>query len=277
MDAFVLVGGATKGILGHISFLKAMEEAGIKPDIILGASAGSVIGSFYASGKPIDQIYEDALKFSPKDYVDFVPWYKLVYQIINSGKGLKGVLLGERLEGYIEHQLGDRNEFSLVQTPLYVAAINLNKKRIELINTGKVSEAVRASAGIPTIYYPKKIGDSYYIDGAVGADNLPYMLVEAEPKITRLFICNFTSELRKQNSDFIEERDWPLLEIINRTIDSVLFSMSDTHAYGIPIYTITPAISVSVDFVNPSVESRKIAYQQGLESCRQQIKDLKLG
>ena len=58
MLALVLGGGAAKGY-AHVGVLKVLEEEGIKPDIIVGASMGALIGGFYAAGfnsKKLEQI-----------------------------------------------------------------------------------------------------------------------------------------------------------------------------------------------------------------------------
>ena len=47
--ALVLGAGSARGF-AHIGVIKALDAAGIKPDLIVGASAGSVIGVFYAAG-----------------------------------------------------------------------------------------------------------------------------------------------------------------------------------------------------------------------------------
>jgi len=276
MTAFILVGGAIKGVFGHLAFLKALEERGIRPDLILGASAGAIIGSFYAAGKTIEQMYHTAMNFHKDDYIDFVPWYKLIFQIINSGKNLKGILYGNVLEKYLERELGENNDFAKLQIPLYIGVINLTRKRIELMHSGKISKIARASTGIPTVYYPQKIDDCYYIDGAIGADNLPLLITQKEPNIDRIFISNFTGEIRKKNNNFLEGKDWPLLEIINRTIDSVLYSLDRDSINDIPIYTITPTINIDLSFIDPIASAREIAYNQALESCRAKIKELKL-
>ena len=59
----VLSGGGARGF-AHLGIIKALEEKGIKPDIISGVSAGALVGAFLASGKPVDESYEILNKYS---------------------------------------------------------------------------------------------------------------------------------------------------------------------------------------------------------------------
>ena len=64
-----LGGGGARGVV-HIGFLKALEEAGIKPDYISGTSMGAVVGGCYAAGISVDEIREAVLKLKTMDLVD---------------------------------------------------------------------------------------------------------------------------------------------------------------------------------------------------------------
>ena len=53
----ILSGGGVRGF-AHAGILKALNEAGIFPDVISGVSAGAIVGALYADGHTPDQIYE---------------------------------------------------------------------------------------------------------------------------------------------------------------------------------------------------------------------------
>ena len=82
--ALALGGGSARGF-AHIGVLKALEQAGLRPDIIVGTSAGALIGAFAASGQPMAQIEELALRLRDGDIADF------------ASAGKRGMLAGEAL------------------------------------------------------------------------------------------------------------------------------------------------------------------------------------
>ena len=69
MVAIALGGGGAKGF-AHIGVLKVLESHGIKPKIVTGTSAGSFVGSLYASGKSPYQLQQIALNFKESDIRD---------------------------------------------------------------------------------------------------------------------------------------------------------------------------------------------------------------
>ena len=68
--ALVLGGGGAKGF-AHIGVIKALEENGITPTLVVGTSIGSLIGSLYASGYNAKQLERLALNTSDSELTDF--------------------------------------------------------------------------------------------------------------------------------------------------------------------------------------------------------------
>ena len=65
-----LSGGGAKGF-AHLGAIQALEEKGIKPDIISGTSAGAIVGAFYACGFKPKEILEMFMKHDVKDFLSF--------------------------------------------------------------------------------------------------------------------------------------------------------------------------------------------------------------
>lgn len=152
-----LSGGGARGF-AHLGVLKALEEKGVKVDMLSGASAGSVAAAFYAYGyKP-----EEILKIFENTNL-----LKLVWPAF-SVTGLFNIQKTESIyKSYLE-----KDTFEDAQIPIYVAATNLNEGKSELFNSGSLRQAVMASCCIPFIFDPVKIGNDHYVDGGI-LNNMP--------------------------------------------------------------------------------------------------------
>lgn len=152
-----LSGGGARGI-AHIGVLKALEEAGIEPDVISGTSAGSIIGALYASGCSINKM----LSFVKDSHL-----IGLLKLGIPSGGLTKLTYLKERLAAYIE-----TDQFEDLTKPLYIAVTNLNSGELEIKSSGALFDVVMASSSIPLVFRPVEIEDQFYVDGGL-LNNLP--------------------------------------------------------------------------------------------------------
>ncbi|MBL0253435.1 MAG: patatin-like phospholipase family protein [Polaromonas sp.] len=93
--ALVLGAGSARGF-AHIGVIKAIEAAGIKPDLIVGASAGSVIGVFYAAGYTGQQMEDIAMKVRDADVID------------QSNNSKRGLIAGAALQKLINTFVKDK-------------------------------------------------------------------------------------------------------------------------------------------------------------------------
>jgi Predicted esterase of the alpha-beta hydrolase superfamily len=93
--AIALGGGGAKGF-AHIGVLKVLESHGIKPKIVTGTSAGSFVGSLYASGKTPYQMQQLALNFKESDIRDLT---------LNS----QGIIQGQKLQDFVNKNVGNKS------------------------------------------------------------------------------------------------------------------------------------------------------------------------
>ncbi len=152
-----LSGGGARGI-AHIGVLQALESAGIRPEVVSGCSAGSMVGALYANGLPPREIYRLIEK-------------KSIYSIIRMGLPDKGMME----LSYFRKILSDNiphDTFEGLQKPFFVSVTNLNTGNAEIIGSGKLIDMVIASQSIPLVFKPQKIGEHIYVDGGV-LNNLP--------------------------------------------------------------------------------------------------------
>lgn len=152
-----LSGGGMRGI-AHIAVLKALEEYDLKPDIISGTSAGSIVAAFYSLGKTPDEMMEIVREttFFSRSYL------KLSKNGIFSSK-------------FITQLLTDhfpKDDFSVLKIPIYVAATEMTHGIIDFFSEGELFKPLLASASVPFVLPPVKMGEKIYVDGGV-LDNLP--------------------------------------------------------------------------------------------------------
>jgi NTE family protein len=152
--ALVLGGGAARGF-AHIGVIKALETQGVFPDIVVGTSAGSVVGALYAAGN--DAFALQKLSFQMEENA-FADWSVF-------GRGL---LKGEALEKFINQQVAGRSIDGLKRRYAAVAT-DLASGQPTVFVTGNVGTAVRASSSVPGVFSPVVIRGKEYIDGGVSS------------------------------------------------------------------------------------------------------------
>ena len=149
-----LGGGAARGF-AHIGVIQVLEEAGIKPDLVVGTSAGSLVAAIYASGKTGAQLQTVAETMEEAALTDWIlPFLS------------RGMLRGEALARYVSSQVGGKTIESFPM-PLGIVATDLHSGQGVLFMRGDTATAVRASSAVPAVFQPVKIGTREYVDGGL--------------------------------------------------------------------------------------------------------------
>jgi NTE family protein len=147
-----LGGGAARGF-AHVGVIKALEAQGIHPDIIVGTSAGSVVGALYAAGLGGFDLQRVALQMQESSIVDW-------------SLPLRGFVKGEALQTYINQALGQR-PIEALDRKLAVVATDLSTGEMIVFERGNAGQAVRASCSVPGVFQPVLIGGREYVDGGL--------------------------------------------------------------------------------------------------------------
>lgn len=161
--ALALGGGAARGF-AHIGVIKALEAQGISPDIIVGTSAGSVVGALYASGLNGFQIQELSMKMQEDQVIDGSGLYQCLAETLVSDK--RGCIKGQALQDFINRNVNDRPMEKLNKTFAAVAT-NLRTGEMTVFRTGNTGMAVRASSSVPVFFQPVTISGQDYVDGGL--------------------------------------------------------------------------------------------------------------
>ncbi|MFC7061316.1 patatin-like phospholipase family protein [Halobacillus seohaensis] len=154
--------GGARGF-AHLGVLKVLREHHIPIHMIAGSSMGALVGSFYAAGQEIENLYKLAFTFKRKYYLDFtVP--------------KMGFIQGRRIKEYIRLFTFGKN-IEDFQIPMSIVATDLAGRCKKVFNDGPASDAVCASIAIPGIFVPQKIAGRLYIDGGV-IDRVPVSVLK---------------------------------------------------------------------------------------------------
>jgi len=152
--ALALGGGGARGF-AHIGVIKALEEAGIVPDIVTGSSSGAVVAALYASGRPARELEDIALGLQRGDLVD--------YALFGNGW-----VKGEALQEFVNRMVNGRPIEQLAR-PFAVIATEAKSGRMVVFNRGDTGIAVRASASVPRIFVPPVINGEEHVDGGLSS------------------------------------------------------------------------------------------------------------
>ncbi|MFU8891722.1 MAG: patatin-like phospholipase family protein [Anaerosomatales bacterium] len=153
-----LGGGGVRGA-AHLGVLEVLEREGIKPDLIVGTSAGAIIGAGYASGLAVDEMLR---------VMRSLKWSDLTRLSL---PGRLSVLDTTPLRRFVEDEVGGR-DFADLDVPFAAVACDVLTGEAVVLREGSVAEAVTASSAVPGLFPPVEWRDRLLIDGGTVA-NLP--------------------------------------------------------------------------------------------------------
>jgi len=149
-----LGGGAARGF-AHVGVIQVLEEAGIKPVLVSGTSAGSLVAALYASGKSGGQLQQIAESMEEAAFAD---WTLPIFN--------RGILRGDALARYVNTQVGSRLIEDMA-IPLGIVATDLHSGQDAVFQRGDTGTAVRASSAVPAVFQPVRISGREYVDGGL--------------------------------------------------------------------------------------------------------------
>lgn len=147
-----LGGGAARGF-AHIGVIQALEENGIRPDLVVGTSAGSLVAALYASGLRGVELVQLADAMDESAITDW------------SFPG-RGLIRGEALARFVREHTGGKS-IEQMSLPLGIVATDLDSGAPILFQRGDTGMAVRASSAVPAVFQPVRIGAREYVDGGL--------------------------------------------------------------------------------------------------------------
>lgn len=202
-------GGGARGF-AHLGAIKAMEEVGIKPDIVAGVSAGSVVAVLYAAGLGPEQIIE---AFDNKSFSDFCEW----------GVPKGGFLTMEGFKKFIRETTGV-GRLEDLKIPVAVCATDLERGVPVVFEAGEIGDRVVASCSIPIVFKPQVIDGVSYVDGGV-LRNLPAWVLR--PRVKYLFGINVSPLRDREVSNSVLDMAMRSYELVTKTNTNLDMAMCD--------------------------------------------------
>lgn len=151
-----LGGGAARGF-AHIGVIQVLEREGIRPDLVAGTSAGSLVAVLFASGMDGAALEQAALEMEEATIADWtLPFFN------------RGLLRGEALARFVNRKVQGRL-LQDMNMPVGVLATDLVSGRGILFQRGDAGTAVRASSSVPGVFTPVSIAGRDYVDGGLVA------------------------------------------------------------------------------------------------------------
>ena len=149
-----LGGGAARGF-AHVGVIAVLEEAGLRPQLVVGTSAGSLVAALYASGKSSAQLQQTALNMEEVAITDWM------LPLVG-----RGMFRGEALARHVNDLVAGRLIENMA-IPLGIVATDLGNGQAVLFQRGDTGTAVRASSAVPAVFVPVKINNRDYVDGGL--------------------------------------------------------------------------------------------------------------
>ncbi|MBA3722729.1 MAG: patatin-like phospholipase family protein [Parachlamydiaceae bacterium] len=163
--ALVLGGGGARG-MAHVGVLEEFERAGIKIDMIVGCSAGSIVGALYADCPNARHVKHLLVPLKVWDILD-----------VTIKNARYGFVQGRSLRKFLNKNL-HCERFEDLHIPLYVVATDMMEGRLVTFSYGPIIPAVHASAAVPFVFAPVLVHGRILVDGGV-ADPIPVCVAKS--------------------------------------------------------------------------------------------------
>ena len=180
------------GFFAHAGFLAGLEEIGLRPAKLAGASAGALAGGLYAADLSSEQIH--AFLFDSKLKNQFVEKRGFLRgpAVIAGLRGHSGVVSGNKIARHLRALLGDRKIEDCTRPKLGIALTNLTLQRSEIATSGDLVEHIVASLSFPGIFATRRIGEHDYWDGGI-AQPMPFDHWTADASIDTVLLHRVNS------------------------------------------------------------------------------------
>ncbi|PPK82419.1 NTE family protein [Lacrimispora xylanisolvens] len=195
-----LAGGGTRGAV-HVGVLTALEENGLLPTQVAGASAGSIVAGLYASGMDIGKMRDTVrwLAAHGENYIDpnIIGVILFLPQVLLHRKtSLMGLIKGNRLSDFL-CDLTEGIEIQDCKKGLLIPAVDINsgntvvftnlfqekvpmsalrEENVRWQKNGLLCDIMMASSSVPAVFCPRQINGFMLVDGGV-TNNLPVDLL----------------------------------------------------------------------------------------------------
>ncbi len=251
--ALVLSGGGARGF-AHIGVLKALEEVGFYPDLIVGTSIGAVVGALYAGGNTPDEIeryvrntkWSNVLVAKPYRDIEFVSQKMLDlpelfalrfdedFNIIFPKNLITTQALQDRIfQMTIYSEFGARSNYDSLAIPLRIVATDLKTGKSVILKQGNLARAVTASSAFPIVLAPVVLDSMLLVDGGL-TNNVPC-------DVARELGAEFVIAVDVSSKIMSLTTNYDVLDVFGQAMNTLAY-FSDTRNLNLADVLIRPAI-----------------------------------
>ncbi len=244
-----LSGGGARGF-AHAGALMAIEEAGLKPDIVAGVSAGSVVAILYAAGiKPI----EIPQLFSNAGMSDFTT--------LSLGQG--GILSAEKFKKFIMKAIGDYTRLEDLPMPVYIGVTDFDRGVATEFHRGPIGEVMLASCSIPIVFRPVNIDGVNYVDGGVLRNHPAWIIRDKCDTLIGVNVSPLNQRANPSSLLDVAMRTYNLMAKANQNADMNLCDIS-VSTPEIAHYKVFNLKNINSVFTSGYIHARKALREAGL-------------
>ncbi|MBC8321028.1 MAG: patatin-like phospholipase family protein [Bacteroidetes bacterium] len=249
--ALVLGGGAFHG-MAHIGVIKVLEDEGIPIDLIVGTSAGSMVGALYAENPHIDSLIPLAMSTTTGNVFDFSLF-----------RSREGFISGKRLQKYINNIIKVQN-IEETEIPFVAVTTDIELGLTVALKAGPIAPSVNASCAIPGIFEPLKMYGTTFVDGGVLDNIATDIALEYNPRyIIAVNIMQFDTIAELKNYTKVFERAF---NIASHKLTSEKLKLADI--------VITPDLK-GIPLLIGNEKSNEKMFQLGINAAKKALPEIK--
>lgn len=244
-----LSGGGARGF-AHAGALAAIEEAGLRPDVLAGVSAGSVVAVLYSAGLPPSRFTKIFSEHNFRDFVRIRPKNTGLFNLAPFGR-------------FIQQHAGRFKRLEDLPIPVYIGATNFDRGCTVVFDSGELAPRVMASCCIPIVFQPVVIDGEQYVDGGVLRNHPAWILRD---KCDYLIGINVSPMNRKEKDDTILSiamRSYHLMAKANQSEDMALCDLN-VQTTEIASYRPFDLSSIESVYLSGYLNTRKVLRDAGL-------------
>ena len=244
-----LSGGGARGF-AHAGAIMAIEEAGLKPDIIAGVSAGSVIAVLYAAGVTPLRMAE---LFARTSFLDFAN--------VSFGEG--GFFRIDKFSEFILRALGPYRRLEDLPIPTYLGATDLDNGKAVAFSEGEIGPRMMASCSIPIVFRPVEIDGVKYVDGGVLRNHPAWILRDKCDMLIGVNVSPLKKVPRYKSVFDVALRTYNLMAKANQALDMSLCDIS-VQTPEITDVAVFDLKNIKKVFLSGYTQTRKALIEAGL-------------
>lgn len=245
--ALVLGSGGPRGF-AHVGVIKALTNAGLQPSLIVGTSAGALVGALYAAGLSAPQLEQRLYDFN-----------LMRFECLTISR--YGFLRTDCIARYVNEALEGRS-IEALSTPLAVVATRVPQGELRAFTRGNAGIAVAASAAIPNDFVPVVLGNDVYVDGDLVS---PVAVTVARQLGASIVVAvDISADLASAPPMSELAMDWVVKDAYRRTIIERELAMADI--------VVRPKLPY---YAGTDRSYREMAVAQGVVAGEQMVRELR--